>query len=180
MKNLLISVMFTMCCTAGVAMASDDALQSTQLKQLNVSVGHWVYHGKTLATAFSKAGTWTWDEQCSWSHDRMFLLCSFDNVWNGKPVKSLVIDTYNSKDHGYWHYELYAAGQSGAKPFISKMTIAGNTWTEYGEDEDHGKKISDRIVYRYHSATVVDVVIQVSRDKVHWLTVDQGRGVKQP
>lgn len=180
MKNLPVTVLLALCCSTGVALASGGASQSAPLQKLGVSIGHWVYHGKTLATAYGKAGTWTWNEHCSWSHDRMFLLCSFDNAWNGKAVKSLVIDTYNSKDHGYWHYELYATGQPGAKPFISRMTIAGNTWTEYAQDKDHGKKISTRIVYHYRSATVVDVAIQVSRDGNHWVTVDQGRGMKQP
>jgi hypothetical protein len=180
MRYILIIVMLIMSSLDVAAVAADSQPLSPELQKLNISVGHWIYHGKTLKTAFGKAGTWTWDEHCRWSDDQMFLLCSFANVWSGKRVKSLVIDTYNSKDRAYWHYELFAAGQTGSRPFISKMDIAGNTWMEYGQDEDHGKKISDRIVYRFHSPAQVDVEIQVSRDGTHWLTVDRGDGVKKP
>jgi len=179
MKHIVFLSMLAIFCALSTAAAADNQPLSPELQKLNIFVGHWEFHGKTLATPFGKAGAWTWNEDCRWSDDRVFLLCSFANVWSGKTVKSLVVDTYNRKDHAYWHYELFADGQTGSRPFISKMTIAGNTWTEYGQDEDHGKKISERIVYRYTSSTEVDVEIQVSRDGTHWITVDRGEGVKQ-
>ena len=60
------------------------------------------------------------------------------------------------------------------------MKIQGNTWTEYGQDEEHGKKVRTRIVYKYASPTRVSVAIQTSTDGGHWQTVDQGEGIKQP
>jgi len=180
MKHIVLFSMFAMFYALSTVTAADNQPLSLELQKLNIFVGHWEFHGKSLETPFGKAGIWSWNEDCRWSDDQVYLLCSFSNVWSGKSVNSLVVDTYNKKDRGYWHYEIFADGQTGSRPFISKMMITGNTWTEYGQDEDHGKKISERIVYRYNSPKEVDVAIQVSRDGVHWLTVDRGRGVKQP
>jgi hypothetical protein len=180
MKYILMIAMLLTSSVNTAAMAAGSPPLSTELQKLDIFVGHWQFHGQTLATAFGKPGTWTWNEDCRWSDDRVFLLCSFANVWAGEHVNSLVVDTYNTKDHGYWHYELFADSQTGSKPFISKMTVDGNTWTEYGQDEDHGNKISERITYRYTSPTAVEVEILVSRDGSHWITVDRGYGVKKP
>ncbi|HEU5399233.1 MAG TPA: hypothetical protein VFV77_08115 [Gammaproteobacteria bacterium] len=162
------------------AFAADFAPPAPQLKALDVQSGHWVYHGTT--DFGGKAGTFTWDEHCSWSSDKLFLNCSFDNDWSGDKVQSEVVDTWNPKDQSYWHYEFFAVGDTGAKPFSSKMTIAGNTWTELGEDDDAktGKKSYDRISYVYTSPTTVKVKIEVSPDQKTWKTVLDGTGTKQP
>ena len=160
------------------AFAADFPALAPQLKALDAQSGHWVYHG---TTAFGgKAGTFDWDEHCSWSSNKLFLMCSFDNDWSGDKVQSLVVDTWNAQDKSYWHYEFFAVGGSGEKPFASKMTIAGDTWTELGEDDDKGKKNYDRISYVYMSPTRVAVKIEVSPDKKQWKTVLDGTGTKQP
>ena len=160
------------------ASAADFPPLAPQLKALDVQSGHWVYHG---TTAFGgKPGTFTWDEHCSWSSDKLFLNCSFDNDWSGDKVQSEVVDTWNAKDRAYWHYEFFAVGDSGDKPFASKMTIRGNTWTELGEDDDKGKKNYDRISYVYTSATQVKVKIETSPDQKQWKTVLDGAGAKEP
>jgi hypothetical protein len=147
------------------------------LRKLDVAQGRWTFHGRTLKTAFSKPGTWTWKADCRWSApDRLFLECAFDNVWNGKPVRSLVVDTYNTHDHRYWHYEMFEAGAGGRHPFAAPLTIHGPVWIESGG----GKKIRQRIVYRYRSSTRVDVAIELSRDGgIHWVVIDEGQGVKE-
>lgn len=160
--------------------AADFPAPAPQLKALDAQAGHWVYHGTTTDSATGKTGTFTWDEHCGWSADKLFLMCSFDNDWSGEKAQSLVVDTWNSKDRSYWHYEFFAVGDTGAKPFASKMTIQGNTWTELGEDDDKGKKSYDRISYVYTSATQVQVKIEISPDQKQWKTVLQGAGVKQP
>ena len=159
------------------AFAADFSAPAPQLKALDVQSGHWVYHGST--DFGGKAGTFTWDEHCSWSSDKLFLNCSFDNDWSGDKVQSEVVDSWNAKDQAYWHYEMFAVGDTGAKPFSSKMTIASNTWTELGEDDDKGKKSYDRISYVYTSPTQVTVKIEISPDKKQWKTVLDGTGVKE-
>lgn len=160
------------------ALAADFPPLAPELKALDAQSGHWVYHG---TTAFGgKAGTFSWDEHCSWSSNKLFLSCSFDNDWSGDKVQSLVVDSWNAQDKAYWHYEFFAVGGSGAKPFSSRMTIAGNTWTEIGEDDDKGKKSYDRISYVYASPTTVKVKIEVSPDQKQWKTVLDGTGTKQP
>jgi hypothetical protein len=79
-------------------------------------------------------------EDCHWSANRTFMLCSFNNDWAGTIVNSVVVDTYNRKDKSYWHCEIFDGGDSGARPFISRMTIDGSTRIEYAESVDHGEK----------------------------------------
>lgn len=167
---------------AAPVFASGFPSPAPELKALDVQAGHWIYHGTTTPDkAGGKAGTFTWDEHCGWSADKLFLMCSFDNDWSGHKVQSLVADTWNGRDKSYWHYEMFAVGSSGAKPFASRMSIRGNTWTETGEDDDaHGKKSYDRISYVYTSPTDVTVKIEVSQDQKQWKTVLAGRGIKQP
>ncbi len=150
----------------------------TALRKLDIAVGRWTFHGQTLKTAFSKAGAWIWQADCRWSApDRLFLECAFDNVWNGKPVRSLVVDTYNTRDHRYWHYEMFAAGAGGRHPFASTLAIHGPVWVESGGGSG-SRKIRQRIVYRYQSTSRVGVAIELSRDGIHWITIDRGEGVK--
>lgn len=161
------------------AHAAGSETMPPQLQKLDVATGQWVFHGKSLATPYSKAGTWTWHEDCRWSGDRIYLLCTFANEWSGQAVKSLVVDTWNGHDKSYWHYEMFSAGASGKHPFSSRMTINGNVWTEYGSDESDGKKTRERIVYTYAPPDRVRVEIRVSADGTHWTTVDRGEGVKR-
>lgn len=161
---------------AGTVLAADSGSSVPELQKLDVSAGRWVFHGKSLATPFSKSGTWIWHEDCRWSDNRIFLECTFDNLWSGKAVRSLVVDTWNSTDHSYWHYEFFAAGASGAHPFVSRMTIAGSDWTEYGTATQKGRKLGERILYHFASPARVEVRIEVSPDGSHWVTVDRGTG----
>jgi len=172
--------LLTIALIAASAFAADFPPLAPQLKALDAQSGHWVYKG---TTAFDgKAGSFSWDEHCSWSSDQLFLMCSFDNDWSGDKVQSLVVDTWNGKDQAYWHYEFFAVGDTGAHPFSSKMTIQGNTWTELGEDDDAktGKRSYDRISYVYTSLTEVKVKIEISLDQKTWKTVLDGTGTKQP
>lgn len=158
-------------------LAADNPAPSPELQKLDVSAGHWIYHGETLATSFGKAGKWTWNEYCRWSESREFMLCDFINDWAGRTVKSLVVDTWNAKDKSFWHYELFP--DSGTRPFMSKMTINGNTRVENAESVQHGKKYRTRITYVFDSATHVKVKLEMSAAGAPWVTVDEGEGTKQ-
>jgi hypothetical protein len=168
-------------CALGVvpALVADGQVASPELQKLDVSAGRWVFQGKTLKTASGQPGTWTWNEDCQWSPNHLYLQCTFSNVWSGKPVESLVVDTYNTADHSYWHYELYASGEKGDKPFVSRMEVNDNTWIEHGRDVVPGKQTGERIVYNWHPPNRVSVSIETSKDGVHWDAVNQGEGVKQ-
>ncbi len=160
------------------ASGAQAAARPAQLRKLNIATGRWVFHGKAIAAPGRKATAWTWHADCRWSTDRLYLLCAFHNVWAGKPIKSLVVDTWNARDHSYWHYEMYASGAGGAHPFSSRMTIHGNTWIEQSTSEHHGHKVRTRIVYVYSSPRRVGVKIQSSRGAKPWKTLDAGEGVK--
>lgn len=151
---------------------------SPELQKLDVSVGRWVFHG-TSKTKSGKTQPFTWNENCEWSPNHLYLECTFSNVWAGRAVESLVVDTYNTADKSYWHYELYAGGEKGDHPFVSRMDVNGNTWIEYGQQAVPGKKTGERIVYHWDPPKRVSVAIETSKDGVHWTAVDQGEGVKQ-
>ena len=173
-------------CSAAIALAGAFApvLEaggpplSPEVQKLDISVGRWVFHG-TTKTKSGKPGAWTWNEDFHWSPNLFYLECTFINVLSGKPVESLVVDTYNSADKSYWHYELYASGEHGDKPFVSRMDINGNTWIEYGRKAVPGKKAGERIVYQWQPPGRVKVAIETSKDGAHWAAVDQGEGIKQ-
>lgn len=179
MKRISVLAMTAALFAAGTAFATGAEPLSPELQKLDISAGHWVYHGETLHTPSGKTGEWTWDEHCGWSQNREFMVCSFTNDWSGTLIKSLVVDTWNQKDKSYWHYELYPGG-AGDKPFISRMTVNDNTRVEYATDSEHGKQVETRITYVFDSPTHVKVSIETSHDGAHWVSVDQGEGVKQP
>lgn len=177
-RSLFLSMAIALVASGSASAAGNQGL-SAELQKLDISAGHWVFHGQTMATSSGKAGPWTWNEDCRWSDSRKFMVCSFSNDWAGRTVNSVVVDTWSRKDKSYWHYELFDGGDSGARPFISRMTINGNTRVEHAESVDHGKQSRTRITYVFDSPTHVNVKIEVSRNGANWVTVDEGTGVKQ-
>jgi hypothetical protein len=161
------------------AVAADTTAQAPQLQPLNIAVGTWKYHGTNLQTANSKGGNWTWDQVCNWSANRIYLVCSFSMNWPEGPDSSVAIWTYNQTDKSYWHYEILD-DDKGNKPFISRMTVSGNTWVETGENVTAGGKNTPhfRVVYQYTSPTRVEVNFQTSTDGISWKTIGQGVGTK--
>ncbi len=152
---------------------------SRELRKLDVSLGRWAFHGTTRDAKTGKIGDFTWHEDCRWSPNSRYLECTFSNVWSGRRVESLVVDTYNDKDRGYWHYELFSSGASGMHPFVSRMTIRGDTWIEYGRTAIPGKRRGERIVYRWGPPGRVHVVIETSKDGVQWNVEAQGDGKRR-
>jgi hypothetical protein len=148
------------------------------LHQLDVSAGRWVYHGHYVGAKPGHASNWTWNEDCRWSANRAFILCSFSNTWAGRHVDSVVIDTYDPHGKSFWHYEVFNSGDSAGKPFASKMQIDGATRTESWSDMRHGKSVHQQIVYKFASDSKVTVVFQRSTDGTHWDTTATGTGEK--
>lgn len=162
------------------APAAETAGQSSELKPLDKGVGRWIYHGKNLQTAFTKAGSWDWTVDCGWSTNHIFLTCSFVMNWPEGPDHSVSISTYNKREQQYWHYEIID-DYPGNKPVVSRMTVVGDTWTELSESVSaNGKTVGHyRVIYKYTSPTTVEVTFQESSDAIHWITLGHGQGVKQ-
>lgn len=158
--------------------AADAHELQSKLDQLDVSAGRWIYHGQFLATKTSPATPWTWHEDCRWSANHVFMQCSFSNTWAGKHVNSLVADTYNARDHSFWHYELFSNSDTPDKPFASRMQINGSTRSEAWTQTKNGKSVHNRIVYDFVSDKEVKVVFQQSSDGAHWTTTAKGTGRK--
>ena len=175
MKRMLGSMLVALTVFSG-AWAADAKFKPAAVAQLAPSIGRWVFHG--TSREHGKTVPFTWNEDCRWSSNRLYLECTFSNVWGGKPVESLVVDTYNSEDHGFWHYELYASGAPSKDLLVSRMTIEGNTWIEYGEAKP-GKPLTERIVYRWDPPARVHVEIQHSKDGKTWTVEAAGDGLRQ-
>jgi hypothetical protein len=62
------------------------------------------------------------------------------------------------------------------------MTIVGDNWTDASDNVDANSKAAHhyRVVYHYASSTRVEVKFEVSDDAIHWSTLGQGDGIKQP
>lgn len=164
-------------CSVGAVSAASPVPLPPQLQVLNKAVGKWVYHGKNVQSPLTKAGNWTWNVDCAWSSNHAFLLCSFDMDWPEGPDRSIAIATYNKLDKSYWHYEVID-DVHGNKPFVSRLTIAGDTWIE-SFDSMSGKAADRfRVVYHYTSPTTAAVMFQTSKDALHWVTIGRGEGIK--
>jgi hypothetical protein len=161
-------------CISSAALAAGNA----GLEQLAISEGSWVHHGQVFGDAKSRPTDFVWHADCRWSANRAFMMCSFSNVWGGKHINSLVVDTYNAHDKAFWHYEIFEDGDAPGKPFASKMQIDGPTRIEEWTENDRGKTIRQRIVYKFASDRKVNVSFQQSRDGMAWKTTATGTGEK--
>lgn len=179
-KYWLLSLMFVALLLAALSGAAQTPAPdpAAELQKLDVSTGRWIFHGQTMSARSGQPGTFTWNEDCAWSPNHMFLECTFDNDWAGRTAHSLVVDTYNSNDHNFWHYEMFSVGERGDHPFVSRMTIDGNTWVEYGPPNASGQT-TERITYNWTPPDRVAVTIETSKDGTTWTTVDKGEGIKQ-
>ena len=166
------------CVPAAAAPAATTASAVAGLHELDVSAGRWIYHGRSMGGAGVKPSAWTWHEDCRWSANRAFMLCSFSNTWGARHVNSVVIDTYDRHAHTFWHYEVFDSGSAAGKPFASRMRIDGPVRIESWTGKHHGKPIERRIVYRFASDRRVSVRFEESKDGTHWKTTASGTGVK--
>lgn len=177
------SLLLVLVCAAiaGVApLRAAGVTPPAELQQLNVSVGHWVFHGTSAATATRPAQPFTWDAHCDWSPNHWYLECAFSNTYVGRKVESLVVNTYNTTDRTFWHYEFFSVGQSGKTPFVTRMDVKNNVWTEYGREAIPGKQTGQRIIYTWMPPNRVDMKIETSKDGTSWTTVNHAQGVKEP
>lgn len=165
-------------CMPFAAVAQAAPAPGAGLGELDVSAGRWVYHGNFMGGAGTHPSAWTWHEDCRWSGNHAFMLCSFSNTWAGRHVDSVVVDTYDPKGKAFWHYEIFNSGSSAGKPFASKMRIDGPTRVESWTETRHGKSVHQRIVYKFGSGSKVTVLFQQSDDGTHWKTTASGTGEK--
>lgn len=165
-------------CVPCAALATGPPAGSAKLRELDISAGRWIYHGHFVGEKGTRPGAWTWHEDCRWSANRAFMLCSFSNTWAGRHVDSVVVDTYDRRDDAFWHYEIFNGGDSAGKPFAARMRIDGATRIESWTRTRGGKSIHQRIVYEFTSGDRVTVRFQQSRDGSHWQTTASGTGEK--
>jgi len=171
-------LLFVLACVPAGALAADAPGGGGNLHQLDVSAGRWVYHGHFIGRGGKGAGAWTWHEDCRWSDNRVFMLCSFSNTWAGRHVDSEVVDTYDPQHNTFWHYEIFDSGDSAGKPFAARMRIDGAMRVETWTDSRKGRSVRRRIVYEFTSPDEVTVRFQESSDGSHWQTTAIGTGEK--
>lgn len=175
---LPVCLVFLVSFTPPGALAQSPPAESGPLHQLDVSAGRWVYHGHFNGRKGVHPSAWTWHEDCRWSDNRVFMLCSFSNTWAGRHVDSEVVDTYDPRSSSFWHYEIFNSGDAAGKPFASRMLIDGPTRVESWTETRHGKALRQRIVYKFAPDDKVTVLFQESKDGTHWQTTAVGTGEK--
>lgn len=161
-----------------MAFAQSAPATGDKLGELGVSAGQWVYQGHFLHGKGQRSTAWTWHEDCHWSANRVFMLCSFSNTWGGRHVDSVVVDTYDREADVFWHYEVFDSGDAAGKPFAAKMRIDGNTRIESWTGNHRGKSVRQQIVYEFASSNKVMVLFQRSIDGKSWETTATGTGKK--
>lgn len=164
------------CCMPDAGVAKSPPAAGSPLHELDVSAGRWVYHGHFLGGGGTPPGAWTWHEDCRWSANHAFMVCSFSNTWAGRPVDSVVVDTYDRNAKVFWHYEVFDTGRSAGKPFAARMRIEGAERMESWTGTRKGRVVHQRIVYKFASRNKVSVAFQQSRDGAHWKTTAAGTG----
>lgn len=167
---------FLFCCAASAAFGQSAPASGDKRSELDVSAGRWVYHGHFLHAKDQRSAAWTWHEDCHWSANHVFMLCSFSNTWGGKHVNSVVVDTYDHQTDVFWHYEVFDSGDSAGKPFAAKMRIDGDTRVESWTRNHKGKSVHQRIVYKFVSGNKVTVSFQQSANGESWETTATGTG----
>lgn len=180
MKRSLWLVLVCAALAGGTSVQADGLTPPPELQQLGVALGHWVFHGTSAATNNRPAQPFTWDSHCDWSPNHWYLECAFSNTYVGRKVESLVVNSYNTTDRTFWHYEFFSAGQSGKNPFVTKMDVKDNVWTEYGREAIPGKQKGQRIIYTWMPPDRVDMKIETSDDGTTWTTVNHAEGRKEP
>ncbi len=177
-RRLLPGFLLLISTLPAAALAAGRPGHGATLRELAVSAGRWVYHGQFRTRGAASPSAWTWHEDCRWSANRAFMVCSFSNTWAGRHVDSVVVDTYDRHDHAFWHYEVFNSGRSAGKPFAARMQIHGPTRVESWTSRRNGKVVRERIVYDFASSSRVTVQFQQSRDGIHWKTTASGVGEK--
>ena len=80
-RGFWLCVLLSAAVGAAPAWAGDPQAASPELQKLDVSLGHWVFNGESINARSGQSTPFTWNENCQWSSNHLFLECTFSNNW---------------------------------------------------------------------------------------------------
>lgn len=93
------------------------------LAQLDRFVGTWQSSGTFVDSAYSKAGSATATTSCTWSSDRLFLICQQNVTMNGKPADDIAIYTYDDTTGKYHFYNVSPGNANSTKLAVDDSSV---------------------------------------------------------
>ena len=145
-------------------------LKDSGLKKLSVFIGSWFAESTDPGVAVSANYT------CQWAPNGNFLIA--DQAVNNAGTKSNNLSIYNynpAKDD----YTLTLVGIAGMEPFTIPMSYHGDTLFYNSENTINGKKMYNRTLNIFLSASSYIYLIQSSADGEHWKTDGMGKAKKK-
>jgi hypothetical protein len=148
---------------------------NSPLAKLSPFVGKWKTSGEMKDTAYSKARLSISENTCDWSANRGFLICDQIIQSASGPGNDLSIYTYNEKDHAFAFFGL---SRNDPEPRATKLTIEGNLWTYWDEEEHNGKHVRFRTTNRFALPSTVVWRSEFSEDGVRWVLMGEGQDTR--
>ena len=147
----------------------------SSLAKLTPFVGKWKASGEMKDTAYSKARPSVSENTCDWSANRGFLICDQIIQSASGPKNDLSIYTYNDKDHAFAFFGL---SRNDSEPRATKLTVEGDLWTYWDEEDDHGKHVRFRTTNRFTSPSTMVWRSEFSEDEVRWVLMGEGQDTR--
>jgi hypothetical protein len=161
---ILVIAGFCMAFSAHVA-AIDDPIT-----KLNPFLGKWKTTGEMKNTAYSKARPSSSENTCDWSANRGFPICDQIIRSASGPTNDLSIYTYNEKERAF---NFFGISREDHEPRATKLTIEGDLWTYWNEEEDGGKHIRFRTTNRFVTPSSVQWRSEYSEDGLNWVLMGE-------
>jgi hypothetical protein len=151
------------------------AQPSSSAGQLSLWVGQWTYSGQTFETAYTHAHRTAGTDDCTWMHNRGYLVCDFLNTAPTPTTNNLSIFSFSPKFGTYTHLGV----TKDFKPLWEKVSVQGRTWITPLELPYKGKTILYRDVYTFLSPDKQTILNEISADKgEHWIVISKGTQVR--
>jgi hypothetical protein len=154
---------------AGAA-TSNAAETPDPLDRMNIWAGHWKMQAQRKETAYSHAGSLSFNAVCAWAPNRGYMVCDYlsDSLdpQEGRVANHLSILTYNEPTKAYKHLGI----SMDFKTLEQVATVEGNVWTYLFEQVTRkGEKLQLRDVYEFVSPEKQISRFEVSADGgQHW------------
>jgi len=156
----------------GISAQSARVLTGDGLKRLSVFVGTWKAESVVDAGHPDHINA---TYICQWSANGQYLVADQLVNNNGRETNNLSIYAYNA-DKG--DYTLSLVGVPGMQPFSIGVFARGDTLFYNSEFMNGDKKVYNRTLNIFHSATDYVYKIQFSDDGVNWRTDGEGKARK--
>ena len=148
------------------------AVAGQELDKLGAFQGHWRTTGEIKETRYSKAKIKSQDEMtCGWTSNHGFMICDQLIHAGGLINNELSIYTYNPAEHCF---AFFGVARNDQQARTTKLTITGNLWTYWDEEDDGGKHVSFRTTNRFVSPDRVEWRSEYSEDGMHWVLMGEG------